>query len=729
MSAPCLSQRAGVPRLAGAPGRAGRRAALRCAAAPAPVAAPVAEDAWLAKNVVPLLEGASAPGPLAGLRGACAPALAGLRMPSTRSEEYRYTDISPLLAAGLAAAPADAPVDAALLEALALPEAAGSTAVLVNGALRPELSDLSALPAGAYVGGAAGAPAEALALLGAQSGARGGPFAVINGVLARDALVLSLPAGAALAQPLHVLHVSTAAPVGGNGGGPTLAASAPRLLVSLGAGASAELVEEHVSAGSSGAHAAVCVAEVALGEGAALRHGYAARDAAGGCHFKSTLVTQAEGSSYSLVEARIGGSLSRHDLSIAQSGPDTVTSLRHFLLAGAGQLQDLHSKLVLDHPRGQAEQLHKCIASAASGRGVFDGNVKVNRLAQKTDAGQLSRNLLLVPKATVNVKPNLQIIADDVKCTHGCTVSDLSAEELFYFRARGVSYDQARTALVYSFGAEVVQELRHERLVARIQADVQASLAAAVAEMEWTEDGQLWVQYVSSTPATRLDVISLQERLDQQLQQRQARETGICPVREGLYAQCLDELIRQVTVNCAERGLLLLRVRDEMRMTIAAYQTLYESSIAFGMRKALLTEAGKGELEAQVVQMEGSIKDLERQARRAAPRGRRARARAGWGDAPCATGRAAAELGGPARHAVSHAPPWPQVAEWKLKCEAIEKREAERRESEAKKHKEEVAYLESYAKQLKGQIEAFVTPPKKGAAASAGGGQAVLSAA
>merc|ERR1712046_572340 len=107
---------------------------------------------------------------------------------------------------------------------------------------------------------------------------------------------------------------------------------------------------------------------------------------------------------------------------------------------------------------------------------------------------------------------------------------------------------------------------------------------------EWTEDGQLWIQYVSSTPATRLDVINLQELLDQKLQQRQARETGICPIREELYAQCFDELIRQVTIICAERGLLLLRVRDEIRMTICAYQSLYESSIAFGMRKALQAE-------------------------------------------------------------------------------------------------------------------------------------------
>ena len=163
---------------------------------------------------------------------------------------------------------------------------------------------------------------------------------------------------------------------------------------------------------------------------------------------------------------------------------------------------------------------------------------------------------------------------------------------------------------------------------------------------EWTEDGQLWVQYVSSTPATRLDVINLQEQLDQRLLQRQARETGICPVREELYAQCFDELIRQVTINCAERGLLLLRVRDEIRMTIAAYQTLYESSIAFGMRKALQAEQGKADMEARIKQLEAEKKDLER-----------------------------------------------QVQELKAKAEAIEKREGERRALEEKKHAEEVQFL------------------------------------
>jgi len=180
---------------------------------------------------------------------------------------------------------------------------------------------------------------------------------------------------------------------------------------------------------------------------------------------------------------------------------------------------------------------------------------------------------------------------------------------------------------------------------------------------EWTEDGQLWVQYVSSTPATRLDVINLQEQLDQRLQQRQARETGICPIREELYSQCFDELIRQVTINCAERGLLLLRVRDEIRMSIAAYQTLYESSVAFGMRKALQSEQGKSDMEAKIKQLEQEKKELER-----------------------------------------------QVQDLKAKCEAIEKRESERRALEEKKHNEEIAFLKKTNAMLKQQLENLLSP-------------------
>ncbi|XP_051892358.1 axonemal dynein light intermediate polypeptide 1 [Pristis pectinata] len=190
-------------------------------------------------------------------------------------------------------------------------------------------------------------------------------------------------------------------------------------------------------------------------------------------------------------------------------------------------------------------------------------------------------------------------------------------------------------------------------------------LNAILPPREWTENSQMWIQQVSSIPCTRIDVVHLQEQLDIKLQQRQARETGICPVRRELYSQCFDELIRQVTINCAERGLLLLRVRDEIRMTISAYQTLYESSVAFGMRKALQAEEGKTDMEKKIIDLETEKKDLER-----------------------------------------------QLNEQKAKCEAIEKRENERRQVEEKKHAEEIQFLKRTNQQLKAQLEGIISPRK-----------------
>jgi len=183
---------------------------------------------------------------------------------------------------------------------------------------------------------------------------------------------------------------------------------------------------------------------------------------------------------------------------------------------------------------------------------------------------------------------------------------------------------------------------------------------------EWTEDGQLWIQYVSSTPATRLDVVNLQELLDHQLQSRQARETGICPIREELYAQCFDELIRQITINCAERGLLLLRVRDEARMTITAFETLYESSIAYGVRKALVAEHRRLELDAKVRALSITRKELQQ-----------------------------------------------QVENMKNTIEATVNRSTLRRESEEKAHTDEVEKIVRTNEQLKSSLELMLSAPKK----------------
>jgi dynein light intermediate chain len=183
---------------------------------------------------------------------------------------------------------------------------------------------------------------------------------------------------------------------------------------------------------------------------------------------------------------------------------------------------------------------------------------------------------------------------------------------------------------------------------------------------EWAEDGQLWVQYVSSTPATRVDVITLQERLDNQLQARKARETGICPVREELYSQCFDELIRQITINCAERGLLLLRVRDETRMTISAYETLYESSIAYGIRKALMAEQRKSELDAKIRSLDETKADLQK-----------------------------------------------QIDNLKSSMQAAQERSKAKRDADEAAHAEEVERITKANEQLKTSLESMLSAPKK----------------
>ncbi|NWH76933.1 IDLC protein, partial [Piaya cayana] len=170
----------------------------------------------------------------------------------------------------------------------------------------------------------------------------------------------------------------------------------------------------------------------------------------------------------------------------------------------------------------------------------------------------------------------------------------------------------------------------------------------------WEEENRRWVQEVSSAPSTRMDVIHLQEQLDRRLQERRARETGICPVRRELYRQCFDELIRVTTINCAEQGLLLLRVRDEIQMTIAAYEVLYKSSMAFGMQKALQAEKGKSDMQKRIAELEEEKRELER-----------------------------------------------QVSEEKARCAATEKRGNEKQQLEEKKHMEEVQSLKRLNQQLK----------------------------
>nr|CCA16946.1 dynein light chain intermediate polypeptide putative [Albugo laibachii Nc14] len=192
-------------------------------------------------------------------------------------------------------------------------------------------------------------------------------------------------------------------------------------------------------------------------------------------------------------------------------------------------------------------------------------------------------------------------------------------------------------------------------------------LQAMLPPQMWHEESGYWLRYVSPCPSTRLDVIKLQEEIDTTLSKRQAKDCGICPVREDIYAQCFDELIRQVTINSPEQGLLLLRIRDELRLTIDAYKMLFESSILFGIRKQLQAEEGTGDIQEK-------LNDLAKEKH----------------DSEC------------------------KLMSLSNKLELIEKRAGERKAMQDKKNKEEVDFLK-YQNQ---HLEAFLKAAGSGGVAS-----------
>ena len=174
-----------------------------------------------------------------------------------------------------------------------------------------------------------------------------------------------------------------------------------------------------------------------------------------------------------------------------------------------------------------------------------------------------------------------------------------------------LAYTQGKSLVQYNAGFDVTEggeaynSANHPPLPGiESNPNLTQCLNAMFEPREWTEKGKKYISYVSSEPATREKARDLFKALDEKIKERQAREKGICPVREELYSQCFDEIIRQVTIECPERGLLLLRVRDEIKMTIASYQTLYESAILFGIRKQLQAEEGKEELKKKIAELE-----------------------------------------------------------------------------------------------------------------------------
>ncbi|MCA1991371.1 MAG: Fe-S cluster assembly protein SufD [Coleofasciculus sp. S288] len=382
-------------------------------------------------------------------------------IPTRRDEEWRFTDLSPLLQVTFQRIETREVAPLQLdITSLILPEATDSRLVFINGVYVPNLSSVAGLPEGVYVGNLAELPSQydtrIRDYLGKQQGASD-VFTALNTAGLTDVAVVWASKNAIVETPIHLLFISTTNEV------PII--SQPRCLVVAEAGSSLNVIEHY------GANVEGCpdipvnrpyftnqVTEIWVEENAEVIHTRNQREAGEAFHIGKTAIAQARNSRYTCNAISLGAKLSRHNLDVFQTGEGTQTTLNGLTMIGGKQVADTHSAIALNHPNGISNQLHKCIIDD-HGHAVFNGKIFVPQAAQYTNAGQLNRNLLLSPKARVDTKPQLEITADQVKCAHGATVSQLDADEVFYLQSRGINATNARELLLDAFAAEILDRI------------------------------------------------------------------------------------------------------------------------------------------------------------------------------------------------------------------------------------------------------------------------------
>ena len=375
--------------------------------------------------------------------------------PSTKHEDWRYTKLDAVLAVPLAVSSGGAAEDGPGSVSpgdLSAPHLGGPRVVVVNGRVAPDLSAIgAAVPGGVRVESLAGA-LQVLDGRLEQSWARragGYPHALraLNDAAALDAVVIDLPAGTVVEDPIEVVLVSM--------GADAARWSHPRLIVMAGAGARATLVETYLSA--PGAPSVVnAVTQVDLGAGAEIVHYVLQGESTDSFHFSSLEGRLADRSRLSSRLLAAGGRIGRHEVDVVLAGEGAEVDLDGLFLTGSGQHHD--NPVLVDHaaPGCTSRQLYKGVVSG-DGHGVFNGHLVVRPGADGTDAAQVNKNLLLSERAEVDTRPRLEINASEVACSHGAAVGQLDRDALFYLRSRGVPEREARAVLVAGFAREVLE--------------------------------------------------------------------------------------------------------------------------------------------------------------------------------------------------------------------------------------------------------------------------------
>jgi Fe-S cluster assembly protein SufD len=391
-----------------------------------------------------------------------------LTLPTKRDEEWQFTDLSQLYQLEFKAAKTET-VTQKIVDSFILPEAKKSYLVFINGEYVSELSNVSALPKDIYVGNLGNiSDAQKSNLsnyLGKQEGEKDA-FTALNTAGFNDAAVIWAKKNIVVETPIQLLFLAV--------GNDTPSLIQPRTLVIAESGSSLSFVEyygtvtEHCSdIQQNHPYFTNAVTEVWLEDNAHINHSRIQRELADSFHIGKSAITQNQDSHYTCNEINLGAKLSRHTLQIWQNGTQTESNLNGLTMIEKQQVADTHTAVCLNHPYGNTNQLHKCIIDG-NAHGVFNGKIFVPKAAQVTNATQLNRNLLLSPKARINTKPELQITADNVKCSHGATISQLEADELFYLQSRGLNESEARHLLIDAFATEILERIPFESLRQRL---------------------------------------------------------------------------------------------------------------------------------------------------------------------------------------------------------------------------------------------------------------------
>jgi len=399
---------------------------------------------------------------LGELRGRAVERANALTVPSTRDEEWRFTDLSPLYKLAFRRAAGAGVPNPGLLHAHAIPEAR-TCLVFVDGHYAANLSRIDAaagITVGNLPGLEKGVAEGAMAHLGRLASFEQDVFAAVNTAFLADAAVIHASRDHKAAHPIHLLFVATQKD----------AASYPRVLVIAEPGAECTIVEDYIGADDA-AYFTDAVTEIHVASHARVSHIKLQRESQAAFHIANTSVRVQGHGQYENWTIGLGARVSRHDLSIVQAGEGTRFSLDGLALIGGRQLADTHSSIDHAHAHGVSRQLHKTVVGGGA-RAVFNGKILVRPGAQQTDSGQQSRNLLLSDKAQVDAKPQLEIFADDVKCAHGATVGQLEADELFYLKSRGLADAVARNLLTYAFAAEVIERIPLKSVVEKLEQHV-----------------------------------------------------------------------------------------------------------------------------------------------------------------------------------------------------------------------------------------------------------------